>query len=278
LNEKVRASIAFSNFVLRLDIFPILRAITIATSRSSTRTKQVCLTLRCFGRDLRVSLCFADHLTVYRLRLSIAILTLCFGACSDQETHSSRLGKEARANGANCVGVGATYCDIAPVDDLAERACAHLRWVLEGRQIGDQMIRQVVACETPVVSTSSRFAAAAIATRLDSDGPPLHGAFLFVRFEKGWYLVDHLLDPAWNHGGYCRTRFELQWGEKSNKSKVNLDALSERICHMPLDQKEIAAGESDIATSECRKAQYELTARKVIKLSKTESDGPCRFR
>jgi hypothetical protein len=164
-------------------------------------------------------------------------------------------------------------------ENLEAEACDHLRRYVEGRRIGDQMIRRVVFCEPPLVSAPSKVGtAAAVAVQLDVGGPPSHGAFLFVRFDKGWRLVDRLLDPAWTHGGYCKSRFQLRWKQKSGKLDSVLDTLSERICHMPLDQEEITAGENDIATSECRRAQYGLIDNRLRKTSEAEFEGLCRFR
>ena len=54
--------------------------------------------------------------------------------------------------------------------------------------------------------------------------------------------------------------------------------VSERICHMPLDQEEIAAGESDIAMSECRRTQYGLAGNLVTIISQFDTEGPCQSR
>ena len=118
--------------------------------------------------------------------------------------------------------------------------------------------------------------AAAVATRLDVDGPPSHGAYLFAHFDEGWCPVDVLLEPAWNHGGYCETQFLLRWERARTESQVELNVLSERICRMPLDQEEIAAGESDIAMSECWHVRYGLTGNVLTKQSAFESEKPCQ--
>jgi hypothetical protein len=98
-----------------------------------------------------------------------------------------------------------------------------------------------------------------------------------VRFEAGWCPVDVLLEPSWNHGGYCESDIRLHWEDKVSDPQVLLDTISERICHMPLDQEEIAAGESDVAMSECRHLRYLMQGEKMTKIFQQETDGTCHF-
>jgi hypothetical protein len=209
------------------------------------------------------------------------VLAFCFVAYSDQ-ARSLRAALETTQRGPVDVawaGSHELFGGLPSFENLEAEACDHLRRHLDGRQIGDQMIQRVVFCEPPVVSAPSQVGtAAAVAVQLDVDGPPSHGAFLFVRFDKGWRLVGQLLEPAWTHGGYCKSKFQLRWKQKSGKLDSVLDTLSERICHMPLDREEIAAGENDIATSECRRARYGLIDNRLRKTSEAEFEGPCRFR
>ena len=86
------------------------------------------------------------------------------------------------------------------------------------------------------------------------------------------------MKPTWNHGGYCESRFELSWERGRIGSEVVLHAVSERICHMPLDQEEIATGQSDIAMTECRQVRYGLAEGKLTKLSEVYTELPCQAR
>jgi hypothetical protein len=166
-----------------------------------------------------------------------------------------------------------------PFEEVETGACASLRKCLEGRKLGDQNVEQVVMCAAPEVSAASRFGpVAAVAAELAVDGPPSHAAYLFAKFPGGWCPVDQLLEPTWNHGGYCETRFQFKWETGSSAEEATLSVRSERICRRPLDQAEIAAGESDIAMSECRQARYRTGQKELLKLSESSSEGPCPAR
>lgn len=169
-------------------------------------------------------------------------------------------------------------CDFPAVQNLAAGACDYLRQQLAGRQVADETIVSVVDCDAPVMAQGSGAGtAAAVAARLSVDGPPSHGAFLFARVGDGWRLVDQLLDPAWTHGGQCNVRFRLEWKPGEGSASDTVDAMSERVCHMPLDQQELAAGESDVASRECQHARYGFTNNKVTRLSREGSDSTCDF-
>jgi len=137
----------------------------------------------------------------------------------------------------------------------------------------------VTACDTPVLSEASQLGmAAAVATRLDVNGPPSHGAYLFVNLHGDWCPADVLLAPIWNHGGYCESNYELRWEPERTDSGAELHVVAERICYMPLDQAEIAAGESDIAMSECQHIRYRITGNLLTKISEFEADSRCNTR
>jgi len=167
---------------------------------------------------------------------------------------------------------------VQPFQDLATEACSHLRNYLEGTRIDGLLVEQVLDCDTPILSPVSKYgSAASIVTRVNIDGLPSHGSYLFIRFEQGWCPSDQLLEPTWNHGGYCETQFQLRWNPGRNDSFRELHVLSERICHMPLDQEEIAANESDIAMIECQHDRYLLNKNELTKISEFETEMPCHF-
>ena len=200
-------------------------------------------------------------------------------ACSDQEpsgTVSAPQMRPVAGEATVCDAKSQPYCDIAPITDLVVDACSNLKAHLTGRQVGDERIVRVESCEAPVLSVSSVLGAAAgVATRLAVDGPSAHGAFLFVRFGQQWRVVDHLLSPTWDHGGYCKTRFNLRWEASPAMADPILNAISERTCHIPLDQSEMTSKESDIAEQECRHARYALHGDVLKKLSAVEISMPC---
>ncbi len=211
--------------------------------------------------------------------VSVAVLVAA-GVISETAFANSAAESQPKKNPtAGCLRRGPLACDVMPFEEIEAGACVGLRNCLEGRKFGDQTVEQVVMCAAPVVSAASRFGpVAAVATELAVDGPPSHAAYLFAKFPGGWCPVDQLLEPAWNHGGYCETRFQFKWEAGSTADEATLSVRSERICHRPLDQAEIAAGESDIAMSECRQARYRAGKKELQKLSESSSEGPCPAR
>lgn len=203
-------------------------------------------------------------------------------ACVSGESAFSGSSPEDSAQSNQTVGCehsGALACSVPPLRDIATGVCAYLRSCIEGRKFGDVLVEKVEDCEPPVIAAAHEFGSvAAVAARLAVDGPPSHGAYLFVHFKNGWCPADQLLEPVWNHGGYCEAQFRFRWKAGTTANEILLLVMSERICHMPLDQDEIAAGESDVAMSECLNARYRVVENGLRKLSETASDGPCPFR
>ena len=211
--------------------------------------------------------------------LFILAFVCCFAACSKQDfsDSSQELKADSKDNTlVSCAQPGNFSCEIPPFQNLATDACAHLQNCLKGQHVGDLLVEQVLDCESPVFSVDSELgSAASVAARLEADGTVLHGSFLFVRFEEGWCPVDLLHEPTWNHGGYCETQPQLRWESGGIDSPLELYVESQRICYMPLDQEEIAAGESDIAMSECRQARYAVSGRRLTRLSEISIEGAC---
>ena len=73
---------------------------------------------------------------------------------------------------------------------------------------------------------------------------------------------DELLEPRWNHGGYCDESFAFAFsgGGRERELKVR----SERTCHRPLDQEELEVGESDVACTECQQARYRMRQASLV--------------
>lgn len=207
-------------------------------------------------------------------------------ACSQAEnpsTASAASGEvpqkpATQATAARCDEGDLIACNFPPLQNLTAGACDYLRQHLVGRQVGDETIERVGACDEPILSAASEFGtAAAVAARLDVDGPPSHGAFLFARLADGWRLTDQLLDPSWTHGGHCKVRFRLKWQGADSQFVATLDTLSERVCHTSLDQQELAARESDVASRECQHARYGFADKSVTRISREGDDEACRF-
>jgi hypothetical protein len=172
---------------------------------------------------------------------------------------------------------GSYLSNTLSVADLESGACAYLRFALPGKRIGQMRILKVVDCDAPVFSAPTSVGyAAAVAANLEVDGPPAHGAFLFVQNKDGWRLTDDLLEPEWTHGGYCKPQFSLRWG--GDKSTSTLTVMAERICYLPLDNEEAAAGESSVASSECRTLNYIATPNGLKRKSATTSYRRCQFK
>ena len=208
--------------------------------------------------------------------LAMVLAGLAIAACSEHD--SPRRVAAQTASGApvepkafTCAGAGPLACNMVPIRDFPADACAHLRGCIEGRKLGEETVVRVEACEAPVLSSASDPGTlAAVAARLEVDGPPSHGAYLFVRLPEGWCAADQLLVPAWTHGGYCKAQFGFEW-EGAGADAI-LAVSSGRVCHMPLDQKEIAGAQSDVASVECRVARYRVARDKIEKLSESRSD------
>jgi hypothetical protein len=170
-----------------------------------------------------------------------------------------------------------------PIEMLELGSCAALTRCLAGRGTGGAdlgTIEAAVYCEPPVLASGAGVAAAAavVAAALDVDGPSAHGAYLFLSVDGGWCPADELLPPTWDHGGYCETRFDTNWQAAAGQQDAELAVSAERICHLPLDQEELAAGESDVALIECRRTTHRLDGDRLILLSELDSDGPCDMR
>ncbi len=207
---------------------------------------------------------------------------LWLAACApaeDPSAASSEVPQQTSVQAkAACEGGDLTACTFPAFPNLTVGACDYLRQHLVGRQVGDETVQRVAGCDAPVSSAATELGAfAAVAARLEVDGPPSHGAFLFARLGDGWRLVDHLLDPSWTHGGHCKVRFRLKWEGKDARFLATADVLSERVCHMPLDQQELAAGESDVASRECQHARYGVSGNSLTRLSREGSDASCQF-
>ena len=207
----------------------------------------------------------------------VALCAACLAACSggDARAEPGPQTRPAELATVGCEKGDLLACEFPPFEDL-KQACAYLQKHVAGRQVGDRKVQEVDDCEAPVQAPASEFGAAAVAADVTVvKGPPSHGAFLFVRLDREWRLTDYLLVPAWTHGGSCDTRFQLRWQGREGSYAAVLDSLSERICRMPLDAKERAAGVSDVASTECRHTRHGLAGRKLTRLSSEESAKVC---
>jgi hypothetical protein len=209
------------------------------------------------------------------------MLALLLLACSEKAQTSAEHVPQSTTKTqipARCTESNILSCNFQPFQDLPSGACDQLREDIAGRQIGAETVVRVNNCAPPVLSEPSElWAAAAVGADLEVDGPPSHGAFLFVRSEEGWRLIEPLLDPSWTHGGSCDAKFQLRWEAKGAQFEAILDTQSERVCHMPLDKEEVAAGESDVAFTECRHARYGFRQNKLEKLLAEGSNETCKF-
>ena len=209
----------------------------------------------------------------------VFILFVCFFCgCSGNDVSDNQFNSKATDSGkslGSCLNIGVLSCDIMPAQNLSTDACKLLQNCIRGRQLGGQYIEQVLDCYSVVFSADSELgSAASLAARLEVDGLVLHGSFLFVRFDKGWCPADLLHEPTWNHGGYCETQPQLSW-HNGIDSPLELHIESQRICHIPLDQEELAAAESDIVMSECRQVRYAVTGEQLTVLSEITIEESC---
>lgn len=209
------------------------------------------------------------------VKLAILAMLVCLAGCSAGNAESDRKVPQTEAAKTACDKGDLLSCEFPSFDDLKE-ACKYLERQLAGRQVGDWKIEELDDCAAPVQGPASEVGTAAVAAHLTLvKGPPSHGAFLLTRVDKGWRLTDTLLAPAWTHGGSCDSRFQLRWDGKQGASDAVLDTLSERICRMPLDAKEQAAGVSNVASTECRHTRYGLARKTLTRLSSETSSKAC---
>jgi hypothetical protein len=237
----------------------------------------------CAHDIVRSNTCADPWMRRARIRLSIrtagTVFVLLSCACSDSTLEPRPTSQPANVASAperimSCARAGPLSCASSPVADLGPQACAQLRECLAGRKVGDEIISKIEACEASVLpSDAHTHSAAAVPVRIQVDGPPSHAAYLFVHVPGGWCAADQLLPPAWTHGGYCETR--IAFGEPGAEPDGVLSVTSERVCRMPLDQREIAARQSDVASSECRRASYRLVSSGIEKVSQSDSQGAC---
>ena len=210
----------------------------------------------------------------------LALLVSMVG-CESRDNSASSVEKKASPpvrTSISCLHAGPLACDAPPVQDLVSAGCSQLQASLEGRQVGEDLVKKVKSCERPVFSGASSLGeAAAISVTLDVDGPPVHVSYLFVKGAQGWCPVDQVFEPTYVRGGYCKTQFNLRWEGESDKITPLLTLIGHRSCHEPLDRGEIAAGESDVTEEACREARYEVDkAQNVVrKVSKTETGEAC---
>lgn len=204
---------------------------------------------------------------------------------------SSATAPAPDAAAADCSRAGPLACAIAPIANVDSGSCAALTRCLAGRDTGEfgpGRIEAAVACEAPVFAPSpdpesdagavGGLRAAAVAAPLEVDGPPAHGAWLFVTANGGWCPADELAAPTWNHGGYCEMRFDMSWQTADGDGGPLLVTSAERTCHIALDQQELAAGESDVALVECRRTTHRFDNGALVRVSQIDSDGSCEMR
>lgn len=178
----------------------------------------------------------------------------------------------------DCAASRLATCPSRALNDLAAEACAELGRALPGQRIGDATLQAVQSCGAPVASARSALGqAAAVPAYLEvRDGPPSHGAFLFVHTGDGWRLMDAVLEPAWTHGGQCDARFALRWAGATAAPRLRV--MAERTCHVPLDAAERSSGTSSVASRECRTLRYGTGEAGLRRLGAGTADGRCSFR
>lgn len=190
--------------------------------------------------------------------------------------------KAELALGPTCIQAGPLACDTTPFKKLHD-ACAHLKHCVQGRDIEGVSIAQLQSCDELSFSArtrSSNYAAsdyAALGAYLESTGPTTYAVFLFNRTDQGWCAADILHMPEWTHGGDCTTRFDVS-ASKDQAAHGWVNVSSEKICHIALDQEELAAQQSDIASEACVQARYRTTPRGMEKNTSSQTATRCSFK
>lgn len=211
----------------------------------------------------------------------IAVLGLALSACSKPVGTAGPAGDGSGPAGAariDCVHVGAMGCNVDATQDLKGQACDQLQACLADVLPSDDSIRPPLSCDPPSLpSSDGSVAVAAVAVSLDHEGVPSHAGYLFVRGDPGWCPGYELLAPQWNHGGYCEADFSFEWlTPRDGDGDTRLSITSSRVCYMPLDQGEIAGGESDIASQDCSRTAFDLVNGQLLPVARLDDESNCQ--
>lgn len=221
--------------------------------------------------------------SVNKSAILIAILVVFIG-CGAYGNSSVRpdSAEGSSAERVDCTKAGPLACAVAPIGNLNGDACIQLQSCLMDRALPDgQTVTQFTSCAPPtsiVKAPSADAPIKALATmgvELESDGPPSNAVFVLVQDEYGWCPAAVLLEPLWQHGGYCESAVEYRWPKTVEKNDAYVTIQAERVCHMPLDAAELETGVSDVAEHECVTARYEIRDGSLHQLSVSQADGAC---
>ena len=213
--------------------------------------------------------------------LGIAVLGLALSGCSKTDGTGVPAGdgsRPAEAARIDCVQVGPMACSVDTIQDLKGQACDQLQACLADVLPSEDSIRPPMSCDPPSrPSSDGPVPVAALAVSLDHEEVPSHAAYLFVRGDTGWCPGHELLAPQWNHGGYCDSDFSFEWmTAQDGQGDTRLSITSSRVCYMPLDQEEIAAGESDIASQDCIRTAFNLVNGKLLPVAGLDDESNCQ--
>jgi hypothetical protein len=214
--------------------------------------------------------------------LITALFVIC---CQTQIPILARQEKEKTSASATneCAMMGPLACPVDPIKNLDSNACNQLRSCLEKRLWADgRALTQLSHCDDPVNMGDPFFKDGQIKTlatmnvELELNGPPSHALYLFLKNDRGWCPVAELLEPLWQHGGYCESDVQFKSLDDMQASGGGMILSVERICHMPLDSEEIESGVSDIAEHECVENVYAFSGAGILQLSSSRKDGGCK--
>lgn len=212
---------------------------------------------------------------------AMAVSALLFAACSGPRggpIQSETPANDSQARSGGCFSMSAMNCPVEPVAEMEGAACDRLRQCLERQSGSGENIGPRYACDAPLhAEAAGPVPVAALPVSLDFDGVPSHAAYLFVRGDSGWCPGHELLAPQWNHGGYCEADFSFEWTvDRAGDDGNRLYVTSSRVCHMPLDQEEIAAGESDVASQGCSRKSFDLVDGRLLPGDGPDDDPDCQ--
>lgn len=221
--------------------------------------------------------------SVRKSAILIATLVVFIG-CGPYVNPSVRSDSAEGSSGehVDCAKAGPLSCTVAPISNLDSEACVQLQSCLMDRVLPNgQTVTQFTSCDPPsaIVKAPSADtpikALATIGVELELDGPPSNAVFVLAQDEYGWCPAAVLLEPLWQHGGYCESVIEYKWPKDSEKNDMHVMIQAERVCHMPLDAAELETGVSDVAEHECVKVHYEIRDGSLHQLSASQADGAC---
>jgi hypothetical protein len=164
---------------------------------------------------------------------------------------------------------------------LSESTCRSLRPCPNSDKLSKPFANvSIQGCETPLpIPPNSRSSLnvngyAVLEADVIFDEVKGHSAFLISGRGDAVCIAMEILPSTWKHGGYCKSEFASHWGGTGGITQLSI--RSQRICKRPLDQNELTAGESPVASTECQFLKLRIQSDQIKILRRKSLDRKCR--